>query len=365
MTWARPRTGEGTGETVVEQLYVRALWKNLSVLAGRDHLFLGQGVDAGMMVSANARGVDQVRLSNDRPFFLPWLLRYAGPTTATVVLGDLGKNQSFPHTRLFAYKISARPHARFEIGAGLVEQVGGEGSPGGTFLQKAGDAFPLLDALFLHRNFLFGNKFVGVDIRYGLPGIPGTQFYAEGVFDDFDLRRAKSVFTEDAGYVWGLSSSCLLACSRLRASVEYHVTGLRFYTHGGYKSGFTLDQDFIGDPLGPRGRGAYGIVDVDGHRQSLRFDLAYEDRSGNKYGSVSTTPGDADFRFVIIGRRPAERRWRTTSTMTFGGLRDRVAYSLTAGAERVENFAHVQGAWRTNSVVQAGVQIRGTPPFFR
>jgi hypothetical protein len=51
-------------------------------------------------------------------------------------------------------------------------------------------------------------------------------------------------------------------------------------------------------------------------------------------------------------------------TATFGGLGDRVAYTLTGGAERVENFAHVQGAWRTNGLVQMGVQIRGTPPYF-
>ena len=231
-------------------------------------------------------------------------------------------------------------------------------------MQKAVDAIPIIDGVILHRNFLFSNKFVGVDIRHTLPGMKGVQFYAEGVFDDFDLRRVKSVFTEDAAYVWGLSASCFTECGRLRASAEYHVTGLRFYAHGGYRSGFTLEQKFIGDPLGPRGRGAYGIVDVDGHRRSLRFDFAYEDRSGNKYGAVSTTPDDSDFRFIVLERNPAERRWRSTTSMTLGGVRDRLAYTATAGAERVENFGHIQGAWRTNGLIQVGLQIRGTPPFF-
>ena len=364
MSWIDSRNARGASKTEVEQLYLRGLWRNVSLLAGRDHLYFGQGVDAGMMTSLNPRGVDQVRLSSDHPFVLPWLFRYAGPTTGTIALGDLGPRQFFPHTRFLGYKVSARPHPRFEIGTGLVEQVGGEGSPGGTFLQKAVDAIPIIDGVILHRNFQFGNKFVGVDIRYALPGLRGTQFYAEGVFDDFDLRRVKSVFTEDAGYVWGLSASCFGECGRVRASAEYHVTGLRFYTHGGYNSGFTLDQKFIGDALGPRGRGAYGIVDVDGHERSLRVNFAYEDRSGNKYGAVTSTPNDADFRFVILERHPAERRWRTTTTATFGSIRDRVGYSLTAGAERVENFAHAQGAWRTNGLVQIGIQIRGTPPFF-
>jgi hypothetical protein len=190
------------------------------------------------------------------------------------------------------------------------------------------------------------------------------QFYAEGVFDDFDLRRVKSVFTEDAGYVWGLSSSCLGECGRARASLEYHVTGVRFYTHGGYRGGFTLEQKFIGDPLGPRGRGAYGIFEVDGRRRSVTFNLAYEDRNGNKYGAVTSTPDDSDFRFIVLERNPAERRWRSTVTATFGGIRDRMGYTVSGGAERVENFGHVAGAWRTNGLVQAGIQIRGTPPFF-
>jgi hypothetical protein len=257
-----------------------------------------------------------------------------------------------------------RPHPRFEIGTGLVEQVGGQGAPGGTLLQKAVDAIPIIDAVILHRRMEFGNKFVGVDIRYTLPWVTGTQIYAEGVFDDFDLRRVKSTFTEDAGYVWGLSTSCFASCGRVRLSTEYHVTGVRYYTHGVYQSGFTVDQQFIGDPLGPRARGAYAIADVDGHRTSLGLDLGYEDRSGNMYGSQSTTGDDSDFRLIIIGRRPAERRWRAVATEKLGGLNDRLALTIGAGAERVENFNHVQGSWKTNGLLQLGIQYRPTRPFF-
>ena len=364
MSFADGRSSRGEGFSEMGQLYLRGLWKNVGVLAGRDHLFLGQGVEAGLLSSYNARGIDQVRISSDRPFVMPWLLRYLGPTHATLAFGDLGTAQQFPHTRFLAYKVSVLPHPRFELGVGLSEQVGGEGAPGGTLLQKLVDAVPIIDAVILHRTFLFSNKFVGVDLRYRLPGITGAQFYAEGVFDDFDLRRVKSVFTEDAGYVWGLSATCLAECGRVRASAEYHVTGLRFYTHGFYKTGFTVDQKFIGDPLGPRGRGGYGFLDVDGHRGAVNLTMAYEDRSGNKYGATTTTPDDSDFRFVVIERRPAERRWRATTTTTVGRTRSRVAYTATAGVERVENFAHVRGAWRTNGLAQVGLQIRGTPPFF-
>jgi hypothetical protein len=150
----------------------------------------------------------------------------------------------------------------------------------------------------------------------------------------------------------------------VRASAEYHVTGVRYYTHGKFQSGFTVDRQFIGDPLGPRARGAYGMIDVDGHRASLGLDLGYEDRSGNLYGVTSTTADDSDFRFVIIGRRPAERRWRAVATERLGGLNDRVAFTAGAGVERVENFNHVQGAWKTNGLLQLGLQYRPARPFF-
>src|SRR5207253_10496753 len=110
MSWLDPRNTPGKSRSNIEQLYARALWRNVGLLVGRDHLFLGQGADAGLMSSFNARAIDQVRIGSDRPFVLPWLLRYVGPSHATLALGDLGPKQFFPHTRFLAYKFSTRPH---------------------------------------------------------------------------------------------------------------------------------------------------------------------------------------------------------------------------------------------------------------
>jgi hypothetical protein len=359
------RSAASRADGQVEQLYARALWKNAAVLVGRDYLTLGQANAGGLVASMNARAIDQVRLSSDRPFVLPWLLRYAGAIQVMATLGDAGKNQFFPHTRFFAYKLTARPHPRFEIGTGLAEHVGGEGAPGGTFGQKAGDAVPLLDALFLHRNFLFSNKFVTVDLRYTLPGLRGVQFYAEGAFDDFDMRRVRSVFTEDAGYIWGLSASCFRECGPVRVSTEYHVTGLRYYTHGWYRDGYTVDGQIIGDQLGPRGKAGYGAVEWNRGATSLDMTAAYESRSGHKYGAVTTLPDDADFRFVVIETNPTERRWRTMLSLKRGAPSSSFSWRVGAGAERVENFAHMEGPWRTNWVTQVGAEYRPVRRFFR
>ena len=39
-------------------------------------------------------------------------------------------------------------------------------------------------------------------------------------------------------------------------------------------------------------------------------------------------------------------------------------YTARAGIERVENFAHVHGAWRTNWLLQLGASVHPTLPFF-
>ena len=357
------RGGSGTAhETRIERYAIRGLWKNAALSVGRDYFVLGQGETAGLTNSLNSPALDAVRISSDRPFRLPWVLGVAGPIHATAVLADLGSDQHFPHARLFAYKASMRPHRLFEIGTSFAEQVGGEGSPPGTLLQKAGDAFPLLDALVLHRNFHFSNKLIGVDLRYTLPYVRGVQFYAEGAFDDFDFRRTRSTFTEDAAYVWGLSASCFAECGPVRATAEYHVTGLRFYTHVTYQNGYTIRDRLIGDQLGPRGRGGYGSLEL-ARSPSLgvNLDVAYEARSGNKYGATSTTPDDSDFRFVILERHPTERRLRGVATVRLGKQTTGTSARFTAGAERAENFAHVYGASKLNWLEQIGIEIRDRP----
>ena len=86
-----PRGGEARADGRVEQAYARALWKNTAVLVGRDYLTLGQGTTGGLVASLNPRAIDQVRIASDRPFVLPWLLRYAGPIQAMATLGDAGR----------------------------------------------------------------------------------------------------------------------------------------------------------------------------------------------------------------------------------------------------------------------------------
>jgi hypothetical protein len=350
------RSGANATSRQVQTLYVRGVWRNISAEIGRDYVMLGQGVEAGLTNSINPRGLDLVRVGTEHPFVMPSILRLFGPSEATAYLADMGRHQLFAHTHLFGYKLSTRPHRLFELGATVADEVGGAGSPGGTFLQKLTDAFPLLDATILHRNFLFSNKFVGMDMRLTVPKVRGAQLYMEGVFDDFDARRLRSVFTEDAGYVWGASQSCFSSCGAIRVSAEYHVTGLRYYTHGIFRTGYTVDGQIVGDQLGPRGRSVQMFIDGLSGGNAWQLAFAHDIRSGDEYGAASTTSNDQDFHFIKLAQRPAERRWRVVASAN-RVVSSSASLNARIGAERVDNFAHVQGAWRTNWLTQVGVEL--------
>jgi hypothetical protein len=347
----------------IDQLYLRALFGNVAVTAGRDYVFFGQGLTAGITNSLNPGGFDMVRVSSESPFVLPWILRLLGPVSATAFVADLGADQQFPHTHLINYKLSARPWSALELGVTVTDQQGGQGAPGGTFADKIEDLFPILDATLLHRTLIFSNKFSGIDARLRIPHARGLELYMDGALDDFDLRRFRSSITEDAGYIWGATYDCFVDCGALKMTGEYHVTGVRYYTHGIFKSGYTLHRQFIGDQLGPRGKAMYLSTTLDRVKQAFTLDLAHEIRSGDKYGATSTTSNDSDFRFVLYEHHPAERRWRSVLTARFGEPDRWMNYLFSAGVERVQHFDFQPGSWRTNTLMEGRVEIHPRMPW--
>jgi hypothetical protein len=285
-----------------------------------------------------------------------------GPIAGTGFISDLGGRQNFPHAQLIGYKLSSRPSSRLEFGVALTDQMGGEGGPAGTFSDRIADLIPLVDALILHRTLLFSNKFAGFDARLRVSGRLGIQAYVDGAFDDFDGRRLVSTLTEDAGYVWGASYDCLIECGRVRLTAEYRTTGLRYYTHGYYKSGYTLERQLLGDPLGPKAQGGYLATDIRRAATRYRVELAHEIRSGDLWGTVSTTPDDSDFRFFILEHHPAERRWRLSGRISAPLRTSGLRMEVGAGLERASKFAFDENDSRWNSLLEVRAECRFPRP---
>ena len=87
------------------------------------------------------------------------------------------------------------------------------------------------------------------------------------------------------------------------------------------------------------GRLEDAIAEIGAPAASLPAELAQESRAFLQWLKED--------HFVLLARRPGEKRSRLTGSWS-GSDMGRVSMQLTAGAERVENFAFVAGASRTN-----------------
>lgn len=334
---------------------INALISGISIAAGRTYAAFGPSPTDGLLLSPGAPPLDMLRISNDRPWRVPLFSRVFGPVYGSLLIADLGTQTIHPHSKLAAYHLAMLPHPQFELGVEVIDAMGGRGGQAASFGDRVLDAIPVIDAIRTGSDFQFSNKMAGVDLHWRMPRWSGFELYLEAGLDDVDSRRWRSVFLEDGGYLAGVSLSCLVSCGAFAIRAEYHQTGIRYYTQLDYP--IAARGQLLGDPLGPRGNGAYLTLDDDlGKRGRISLGGAFEIRSGNTYGSQATGPTSAGFHFVQIGHRPGEKRWRGAATWTAPDAA-RVAPSATFGLERVSNFKFIDGANRTNAIAQLGIVV--------
>lgn len=363
--FARPRLQLGLtrngqpdlNEVVFQNLNAHLAVGNLEVEVGRDNLFWGQGRNAGLLVSHNARGLDMVKVANARPFRLPWLFQHFGPTKLSLFLADLGPNQHFPGSLLLGYKLSFLPFRSVEIGASLINEFGGEGSPPSSFWEKVVDGMPFLEDLVGPTRF--SNKIAGVDMSIRIPRARGLEISAEAMVDDWDLDRLKSMLWQDAAYIVAVTVPRLTNTATVGLSVELHHTGIRFYRHHQFLGGMAMDGFIIGNNLGPDANAAYAWIDWDvSDRDLVSFAGAYERRSTDRYSALT---GGAASRegFFNVEQFPKEHRYRATVSWRHYGQMEGRRMSVRAGVgyERVRAFDFVAGSSRDNFLCEMALQV--------
>jgi hypothetical protein len=353
------RGGTGGSNVRLQSATANLQFGNLAIEAGRDYTIFSQTPAGGLLLSENAPTLNLVRISNDRPAALPWVLRALGPIRASLFVADLGDTlQIHPQGKLAGYHVAILPHPLVEIGVEVLDAMGGRGGQPASFGDRIVDAIPVIDAIFRSgSDFQFSNKMAGIDFRWRVPSWLGFELYGEGDADDFDIRRLGSVLLEDSGYILGVSLGCLLECGQFGVRAEYHQTGIRYYTHSDYP--LASRGLLLGDPLGPRSVGGYLTLDGESFTAGyFGIGAAFESRSGNLYGSAVNGPSTEGFHFIQIAHRPAEKRARAVATWAPEARGGRIGLRVSAGAERVWNFDFVPGSDRTNWLAQAGIIVR-------
>lgn len=343
-------TQPNDNKAFVENLYGKIWVKNFEIEVGRDNIFFGQGLDSGLLLSSNSRGLDMAKISNDSPFFFPWVFKYMGANKFTFFYADLGPEQFFPNSYLVGYKWSLEPLSFFEVGLSLAVQGGGQGSPQASFLQRAEDIFPFTQFKSATQ-IPVSNKLGGLDIRFRIPPARNAQIYGEWIVDD--TNSDFKTLLHDSGFIAGVYAPRLDLLGKVDLRLEYRRTGVRYYRHSAFFSGYTENQFIMGDNLGPDAQGFYVNSNWEVNRNNrLGFQGAFESRSSDIW---TVTP---DFIFVKVQDNPNERRYRVLGDWWHSVEGFPLILQAQLGYERVQNFNSVAGNDRNNFLGRLALQFK-------
>jgi hypothetical protein len=226
-----------------------------------------------------------------------------------------------------------QPRPRFELGVAVLTHTGGDGGPKATFLERVIDLFPIIDALApQHADLQISNKLAGGNLRLRFPELSNLDFYYELQIDDFDGRRLRSSFVDDAGHLLGIRVPVLVGNGQVTTRAEWHRTSLRLYEHAQFRSGVTYQGRLIGDPLGPHALGAYLSTEWRfSPLNAIALAVADEGRDPSLYTATVSGTRDRGFRFIRLTDDPEHRRRRALLSLErevgTGALRLTVGYN--------------------------------------
>ena len=326
---------------------LRARWRNAALTVGREQLGWGPGNDGGLFIAADAPALDQVTLATERPFLLPGWLRRAGPVSATLVVANMGPSLVRSHSKLLAYKLSARPAPAIELGATFQNHYGGEGGRPSPIFHRLIDFLPIID-IFRRHNYsdstrlldVDSDKVIGVDARWRIDRLGGTIVSGEWLLDDFDVQRLTNTLNS-AG-----SHALVVTVPRLGLpewSLKLRAThmGPLTYTNYWLKQGMTTRGRLIGNELGP---------DVKSFDAELRWmptsavRVALTGRTSIYSNASYSSSYDADGRWVVrkSTSAPDELREQAIGTLTLEPTAS-AGLTLRAGMGRTRNVMFTGG----------------------
>jgi hypothetical protein len=351
--WAlNGRDAPADADVTLLEGYARALWGNVAAEVGRNHVALGHGREAGPMLSDNARGLDLLRFSLDRPARLPWKLAGIGTLAASALIADMGSDADTPHSKLVVFDVALRPHRLLELSAVLMNHQGGENSPPATLVQRIQDIF-----LIYPQGANLSDKIIGAGAALSLPSAR-ARFYVDALTtDDHNLFTAETgeALGSEAVWIGGVRVTGLGPEARVDLWAEGRTSGVRPHTPHQFTSGLTLDRRLIGDALGPLARALAGGVGWRGSAHTASAAVAWERyNNGDHYMEV---PGDGRFSWERTLDRPDETRERVTLDWTRDARAGGVGVGARLALERATTFGFTE-TQRSNAMLQLRLLYR-------
>ena len=356
--WAKDTAlRQGTGEILLAT--VRARYRNVALEIGRSQLSWAQSADEGLFIAADAPALDLVSISADEPFVLPGVLRWLGPTKATLFVADLGPSDVRSNSNLLGYKVSILPSARTEFGATFLNHFGGEGGRSSSIGDRLIDFLPFVDIFRKHdytdSSDVDSDKLLGIDGRLRIGGLSGVVVTGEVLIDDFDVHRIPKLFTGYGSQALGITLPRLFSPLLSLKLTAKHM-GILTYTHSVLTNGITTRGQLLGDELGPDAK-AFGARLTWQPSAIVRFSLDGRSaiHSNAQYVAFYADPERTKYVVQKTARTPDELRDRIGAHLLVQ-LESGPAFALRLVTQRTRNF-EFEGFRRTDSAGELSVRV--------
>lgn len=316
-------------EFYVHRLNAHATFGKLDIEIGRDLLLWGPSSWGGLAFSRAQRPLDFVKISSTSPFEYPFIFRHLGQNEMSLVIANLGPEQSFEDPWLVAYKISNRRNEYFELGISQAMLIGGEDAPSGGFGRSVVDFFDVSE------NDNRVSRAWLIELNGQIPQARGLQIYSQISFGDFTSNLG-TLFKTNTSYLVGLNMPRLDFAGRFALRLEYRRLNPRYLRSALYLTGFTENQRALGDPLGPESQGFSGWLSYDFNSKN-KLDFAFEyrqygqnfyQRQGTNVLRVNNISDEDRFLYRLSWRHLFNRHWMGEAF---------------AGFEQVNDFKNMDG----------------------
>lgn len=311
--------------------------KPLSVFLGRGVLALGQGQYGGLIFSENGRPLDYLLVTHKNPITFPSILHYLGKWRFKLLFANLGPERTFPWSFVTGPVISWRPHQKIELNLIHVFEFGGDGSQDLSPVEGMREFLSFIPSVGISEGG--SNKITEANFRLLFPRFMGLQAYLAYAADDGNLFQGvnalKKHLLHNSSYQVGAYFLCFLGSCINDVRIEGTFTGHIAYRHGEFLTGWTLNQNIMGDPLGPDASRlllAWGHPWSDKTKSELNF--KWQDRDSNFY-----TVSPDGTRASVAADGPAEKRmtWYLRQYLYLRSFQ----LTLQTGYEFIENYQFV------------------------
>lgn len=322
---------------------------------GRSSVVWGPSERGSLLITNNARPLDLIKFSTPSPFELPWVFRHLGKFRISLFGANLGPEQTFKYAWLTGYRLSYMPWRYLELGFGNTTTMGGEGSSSLSASEIVGEFFGFRPAGTAPNSPNKTNHLMEASILLRIPSAWGLQIY--GVLNNDDKRDTlKRFFRDGSAFLAGFYLPRIGTCGISSFRFEFIRTSAIHYRHGFFQSGYTLDNLFIGDDIGPDGLGIHTRFDYDLSDNTTISAIGDWDMRRSDLHGVTLDPDGTLGDTIVTESRPAEKRYRFVVEPNFK-IRNNLNLVINAGYERVTNAQYVQGADKNHWLLAVSLRL--------